>query len=762
MYFNIHKTVGMPTMRDRTCEYVARKSEPESWNGDDSNDWYLDKRPHNGLGVVDWRCPHRSLEDQDYCIFHTDPTDLPDEANESKALLEALEQAGTSPFDHRNRPEHRGQFIGASFGAIELDMQTIAASGHDIRFDHAVFQGDGDDLCFERTEFVTQSKNPISFRNVTFTNKNKGKISFEDAIFRSEGEGDIIFSDATFRTHGDSNVNFRNATFQANNGEVFFENSTFRAGSDSNVNFRDATFKADHSRVYFGFATFITDGDGNVNFRYATCIADGGGVVFAYATFRTEHGTVVLSSATYQQTDDGTVSFWYASFITGIDGYITLAGTTFRTEDEDGIVFRDAIFHPKYYAEPDIKTPGTTHRGGIIILRGSTYEGAGTVSFENVRFNGPVWFDYTWVDSEVTLTFANSVFEGEFLLASGSGVSYITGHFNFSNAEFKGDLELVDRRRSVGDTEVGRNNNGVVAKFADKFDFSGVTFADGVNLSHIIFSDRCSFEGANLSGADFRGSALRGVSFERARLSDAELFDANLEGAHLYGALLGGARINRGTQFCPEFSHKPRDVIGNSQLGDGFRGFWRQLKTMVRRGRVPYCADDPRYADLALPSAPAPTETNIEKASEVYTTIEQVARANSLPGLASEAFLGRKDVQRREYRRDGRTTMRLTSLIPNIVARYGESPWRVLGTGGIIVLLWGMAYWTFDLIERTDGADPSLLESIYFSALTFTTLGYGDFQPQSSFGQFLAVSETALGVILLAILVFVFSRRATR
>ena len=107
--------------------------------------------------------------------------------------------------------------------------------------------------------------------------------------------------------------------------------------------------------------------------------------------------------------------------------------------------------------------------------------------------------------------------------------------------------------------------------------------------------------------------------------------------------------------------------------------------------------------------------------------------------------------------------MTVRSLVPNLVARYGESSGRVLGTGTVTVLVCGVIYWAFELVARRDTGEPAgLVESLYFSSLTFTTLGYGDFRPTSTAGQFLAVTETFIGVVLLAILVFVFGRQATR
>ena len=54
-----------------------------------------------------------------------------------------------------------------------------------------------------------------------------------------------------------------------------------------------------------------------------------------------------------------------------------------------------------------------------------------------------------------------------------------------------------------------------------------------------------------------------------------------------------------------------------------------------------------------------------------------------------------------------------------------------------------------------------LLESLYFSTLTFTTLGMGDYEPVGV-GQIIATLNTALGAVLIALLVFVLGRRAAR
>lgn len=56
----------------------------------------------------------------------------------------------------------------------------------------------------------------------------------------------------------------------------------------------------------------------------------------------------------------------------------------------------------------------------------------------------------------------------------------------------------------------------------------------------------------------------------------------------------------------------------------------------------------------------------------------------------------------------------------------------------------------------------TILMNLYFSVVTFTTLGYGDIQPSNAATRALAGVESLLGAALIALLVFVLGRRATR
>ena len=69
----------------------------------------------------------------------------------------------------------------------------------------------------------------------------------------------------------------------------------------------------------------------------------------------------------------------------------------------------------------------------------------------------------------------------------------------------------------------------------------------------------------------------------------------------------------------------------------------------------------------------------------------------------------------------------------------------------IEVWLWGVAYWSlighFGLGQLT-GVDGSLFECVYFSSVTFTTLGFGDVNPVGPL-RLLAGAEALTGLVLI-------------
>lgn len=72
----------------------------------------------------------------------------------------------------------------------------------------------------------------------------------------------------------------------------------------------------------------------------------------------------------------------------------------------------------------------------------------------------------------------------------------------------------------------------------------------------------------------------------------------------------------------------------------------------------------------------------------------------------------------------------------------------------------------FDWLPAVSLLAPGWVETLdanlYYSAVTFSTLGYGDVEPASTAVQFLASVQSIVGAALMALLVAVLARRVTR
>jgi hypothetical protein len=95
---------------------------------------------------------------------------------------------------------------------------------------------------------------------------------------------------------------------------------------------------------------------------------------------------------------------------------------------------------------------------------------------------------------------------------------------------------------------------------------------------------------------------------------------------------------------------------------------------------------------------------------------------------------------------------------------YGERPVRVLIASALVIVLCAFFYsQPGSLIYRDGPTEPSFLQGLYFSTITFTTLGYGDFYPSAhGFCRQLAMAEAISGGFLMALFVVCLAKRFSR
>lgn len=105
-----------------------------------------------------------------------------------------------------------------------------------------------------------------------------------------------------------------------------------------------------------------------------------------------------------------------------------------------------------------------------------------------------------------------------------------------------------------------------------------------------------------------------------------------------------------------------------------------------------------------------------------------------------------------------------------IVCGYGFKPERTLIAAGTVLTSFGVIYFILTLNKVglvlpklptgiTYSSFEILLMSLYFSVITFTTVGYGDIYPLSIYAKMLAGIEALIGISLAALFIFALTRR---
>ena len=258
-----------------------------------------------------------------------------------------------------------------------------------------------------------------------------------------------------------------------------------------------------------------------------------------------------------------------------------------------------------------------------------------------------------------------------------------------------------------------------------------------------------TFDDAILHGADFTDTDLRRAAFENVEGVDATFDGANLEDAIFRNADLRGVSFDGAQLYRTVFT----DTRINQETDFGEELFYEEAAA----------TSDDRAEML----------TESESAIWIYQTLQSLLEANALPGRSLTYYLREMDLRRRTAWRAGNYLAALRMEGSRWIMRYGSSPWRVLATSVALMVLCAVLYPLTGGIQEVNLdreitytlEDPQtapawllaevFFKSLYFSAVTFATLGYGDIQPVGPWARTIAGLESLLGSLLMALLVFV-------
>ena len=284
--------------------------------------------------------------------------------------------------------------------------------------------------------------------------------------------------------------------------------------------------------------------------------------------------------------------------------------------------------------------------------------------------------------------------------------------------------------------------------------------------------DGATFHGASLSSVEWLtgcilvGGEFDGTILEKADLSDTDLRHATFRNVNASGASFDGAKL-QDASFT--FVDLREASFSDARL-------YRLNLTDVRIDRDTVF-DETVWEEKEFTSDPTHPESAYTAAAWVYRELRYLFENNAMEEQSRAYYVYEQDLRRRYTWTKGDYGRALYLEGSRWVMRYGTSPWRILATSAILIVVSAILYPLTGGIREVEGdqtityaiADPEtaprgyqirvFLKSLYFSVVTFSALGYGDIQPVGGTARLIAGIETLLGTLLMALLIFVLTRR---
>jgi len=159
-----------------------------------------------------------------------------------------------------------------------------------------------------------------------------------------------------------------------------------------------------------------------------------------------------------------------------------------------------------------------------------------------------------------------------------------------------------------------------------------------------------------------------------------------------------------------------------------------------------------------------------QQAEEIYRNLRRTTEADGL--FETAGFFFQKEMKMRRKQMPEYSLKRIISKIVEVSCGYGERPLRIIAISLVVILCFSLLFFFSGINYLGNIISYSFnnslyeninvfLNSLYFSVVTFTTLGYGDITP-FGISKLFASIEALLGGFILALFVVVFVKKMTR
>lgn len=295
--------------------------------------------------------------------------------------------------------------------------------------------------------------------------------------------------------------------------------------------------------------------------------------------------------------------------------------------------------------------------------------------------------------------------------------------------------------------ETSKKNEGSISEKLNIRAKSGIPM-EKFNLRY------CDISGIDLvKHGDKKGYQLINSDLYRVNLTEAHLFNLDLSGSSLMKANFSHANLH-----CANLS-------GCNMLGTNFHHTklenikWGLPVIQEREGRSQY--KEKNY-ELAM--------ENFEQAEEIYRSLRLECEKQGIFDSAGNFY--HREMNMRRAQLPTFSMIRIISFLVDLFCGYGEKPLRVVTFSCTLIIGFALIYFYLGISDSgniiTYSSESLFNENLlnfgrclYFSIVTFTTLGYGDLIPLGITRPFAAM-EAFSGSFTIALFVVVFVKKMTR
>ena len=275
------------------------------------------------------------------------------------------------------------------------------------------------------------------------------------------------------------------------------------------------------------------------------------------------------------------------------------------------------------------------------------------------------------------------------------------------------------------------------------------------------------------------GGMLRGICLVRAQLSNvdlvnhnnkqgydfsyAELYHADLTVAHLFNINLANASLMKADLREAHLNYA--NLTNVNLLGVKWAGSKIENISIGKRIKQEILAKK-----FSRNKNKQQANDYFQQSEEIYRDLRKHAEQEGIFTLSGKFI--QKELTMRRLQLPRFSAKRVSSKIVELFSGYGESPLRIIGISMLFILLCAGIY-TFTGVS-IDGQfhiydnQASLynnfllfISCLYYSVVTFTTLGYGDITPMGV-SRAIAAIEAFTGSFTIALFVVVFVKKMTR